>query len=110
MTQLHTHRYLTGHRRRRSWDAPRRLPFVTVNFQLVLMPAVFTTLRHFSMSARRYLSNSAGVMLIGTAPCLAQAAFVSGLDRALLISAVSTSTIGLGVPSVAMIPSQMVAA
>ena len=36
------------------------------------------------MSARRYLSNSAGVMMIGTAPCLAQASFVSALGQRLV--------------------------
>ena len=55
------------------------------------------------------MSNSAGVMMIGAAPCLAQASLVSALDSALLISALSWSTIGFGVPAGAMMPSQMVA-
>src|SRR5215471_9741823 len=71
-------------------------------------PAVFTTCAHFSISARRYLSNSAGDIASGTAPCLSQDSFTCGLLIALLISALSLSTIALGVPAGAMIPSQMV--
>ncbi len=48
-------------------------------------------------------------MIIGTAPCFAQAALTSGLSTILVISALSWSTIGFGVPAGAMMPSQMVA-
>ena len=61
------------------------------------------------MSSRRYLSNSAGVIDIGTAPCFAQASRTSGAASTLPISALSLSTIGCGVPAGAMRPSQIVA-
>src|ERR1041385_2588194 len=77
--------------------------------QFTFMPDTFTTFAHLSMSARKYLSNSAVVMIIGTAPCCAQAFLTSGSAMTLLISALSFSTIAFGVFAGAMMPSQIVA-
>ena len=74
-----------------------------------LAPETFTTCAHFSTSARRYLSNSAGVISIGTAPCLAQAPLTSSRCTIFCISLLSLSMIGFGVPAGAMTPSQIVA-
>src|SRR5690606_34280444 len=71
-------------------------------------PASDTTFAHFSMSARRYLSNSAGDIDIGLAPCFAHAALTSGRAITLRISALSVSTPAFGVFAGAITPSQMV--
>ena len=78
-------------------------------FTGALMPACWMTLAHFSMSPLRKVSNWAGVMVMGTAPCLAQASRIAGLATILVISLFSRSTTSLGVPAGAMMPSQMVA-
>jgi len=46
----------------------------------------------------------AGVIAMGTAPCLAQASFTSGRAITLLMPALSLSTISFGVPAGAMTP------
>src|SRR5262249_16066345 len=74
-----------------------------------LAPDFSTPLAHFSISRRRKASNSAGVMTIGTAPCLAHASLIAGLAMILAISPLRRSTISLGVPVGAMMPSQIVA-
>ena len=61
------------------------------------------------MSARRKRSNSAGVIGIGTAPCLPQFSLMSGEFSTLTTSALSFSTAGFGVSAGAMSPSQIVA-
>src|SRR5882757_342356 len=68
-----------------------------------------TTSAHFTISARRNLSNSSGVIDIGTAPCWVQSLTMSGRFRAAFTAALSLSITGLGVPAGAIRPSQMVA-
>src|SRR5262249_8928261 len=71
-------------------------------------PDAFTTCAHFSISARRYLSNSAGLIFNGTAPCWLQACRTSVRSITLLISALSLLTMSGDVPAGAMMPIQMV--
>src|SRR6201996_8990437 len=68
-----------------------------------------TTLAHFTISPRRYFSNSSGVIDIGSAPCSAQSLTTSGRLITALTAALSLSMIGFGVPTGAINPSQMVA-
>jgi hypothetical protein len=49
-----------------------------------LMPANFTTMPHFSISLVMYVPNSAGVISIGSAPKLANCAFMVGSKRTAL--------------------------
>src|SRR6185503_2537403 len=77
--------------------------------QSTLAPDIFTMLAHLAMSSFMYWPNSSGDMLMGAAPCLAQASLTSALPTTLRISAFRRSTMGLGVPAGATIPSQMVA-
>jgi len=72
-------------------------------------PEILATAAHFSMSLRRKASNSAGDIVIGVAPWRSHAVRISGRAIALLISALSLSTIGFGVAAGAMMPIQMVA-
>src|SRR5712675_1890082 len=74
-----------------------------------LAPDTLTTCAHFSMSARKYLSKSDGLIGIGTAPCLAQASFTSARSMTLRTSALRRSMIGCGVAAGAIRPSQIVA-
>src|ERR1700722_12575922 len=67
------------------------------------------TSAHFSISPRRYLSNSSGVIDIGSAPWSLQSLTISGRLITSLTAALSLSTIGFGVPAGAINPSQMVA-
>jgi len=64
---------------------------------------------YFAMSSWMYLSKAAGVITIGVAPCLPQAAFTSGWLAILLTASLSLSTTARGVPLGAIRPSQMVA-
>src|ERR1700674_3303545 len=75
-----------------------------------LAPENFTTWAHFSISLRKYASNSEGFISMGSAPWTAHACCTSDRLRALPISAFSLSMISLGVPAGAMMPSQIVAA
>src|SRR5207237_3572934 len=68
-----------------------------------------TTSAHFTISPRRNLSNSSGVIDIGTAPCWVQSLAISGRFTIAFTAALSLSTIGFGVPAGAIRPSQMVA-
>src|SRR3979490_2429805 len=74
-----------------------------------LSPNCLTTSAHFTISPRRYLSNSSDVIDIGTAPCSVQSLTMSGRLIAALTAALSLSMIGFGVPAGAINPSQMVA-
>jgi hypothetical protein len=67
------------------------------------------TFAHLAMSRWRKAPNSAGLMVIGSAPWRAQACWTAGLTITLAISAFRRSTTSLGVPAGAMTPSQMVA-
>src|ERR1017187_3561730 len=62
-----------------------------------LAPDTSTTCAHLAISARRYLSNAAGSMIMETAPCSAQIFCRSGRLMIFTTSALSRSTIGLGV-------------
>src|SRR5262245_13669953 len=73
-----------------------------------LIPACSITLAHFSMSRRRKASKASGDMVMGTAPCLAQASRIAGLAMILVISACNRSIVSLGVPLGTMRPSQIV--
>src|ERR1700738_1387359 len=68
-----------------------------------------TTSAHFTISPRKYLSNSSGVIDIGTAPCSVQSLTMSGRLTAALTAAFSLSITGFGVPAGATNPSQMAA-
>src|ERR1700738_5544550 len=68
-----------------------------------------TTSAHFTISPRRYLSNSSDVIDIATAPCSVQSLTMSGRLMAALTAALSLSMIGFGVPAGAINPSQIVA-
>src|SRR5260221_11734166 len=68
-----------------------------------------TTSAHFTISPRRNLSNSSGVIDIGTAPCWVHSLTTSGRFTAAFTAALSLSIIGFGVPVGAIRPSQMVA-
>ena len=70
--------------------------------------AMLTTFAHLSMSARRYFSNSGGVIVIGLAPCRAHASLTSGRAMILRISALSGRRSACGVFAGAITPSQMV--
>jgi hypothetical protein len=61
------------------------------------MLAARITLAHFSVSLTTKLSNSAGVIVIGSAPISANRVFNLGSARAALISLLSLSTISVGV-------------
>src|SRR6202165_4050474 len=74
-----------------------------------LSPNCLTTSAHFTISPRRYLSNSSGVIDIGTAPCSVQSLTISGRLTAPFTAAFSLSITGFGVPAGAINPSQMVA-
>src|ERR1700754_169980 len=74
-----------------------------------LSPKRLTTSAHFTMSLRRYLSNSSGVIDIGTAPWVVHSFTISGRFTAAFTAAFSLSMIGFGVPAGAINPSQMVA-
>src|ERR1700674_2810755 len=74
-----------------------------------LSPNFLTTSAHFTISPRRYLSNSSDVIDIATAPCSVQSLTMSGRVMAALTAALSLSMIGFGVPAGAINPSQMVA-
>src|SRR5260370_39447109 len=74
-----------------------------------LSPNCLTTSAHFTISPRRYLSNSSGVIDIGTAHCAVQSLTMSGRLTAALTAAFSLSITGFGVPSGAINPGQMVA-
>src|SRR5882757_6372823 len=74
-----------------------------------LSPNFLTTSAHFTMSPRRYLSNSSGVIDIGTAPWPVQSFTISGRWTAAFTAAFNLSMIGFGVPAGAINPSQMVA-
>src|SRR5580693_8011050 len=74
-----------------------------------LLANCLTTSAHFTISPRRYLSNSAGVIDIGIAPCVAQSLTTSGRLTTSFTAALSLSMIGFGVPAGAIKPSQMVA-
>src|SRR3954462_7108455 len=94
------------------WGSPSYSPKVAdgkLTRYCALAPEISTTCAHFSMSARRYLSKSAGLIGIGTAPCLAQLSFTSGRFMILVISPLSLVTTSVGVPFGAMMPSQIVA-
>src|SRR5512134_1006619 len=78
-----------------------------VRRQSAFAPDNFTTLAHFTISARRNLSNSSIDMPIGNTPCLAHAAFTSAELMILFASALSFSRTGRGVPAGAINPSQM---
>src|SRR6476660_8842250 len=67
------------------------------------------TLAHFTISPRRYLSNSSGVIDIGTAPCSFQSLMISGRLTTSLTAAFNLSVTGFGVPAGAINPSQIVA-
>src|ERR1700738_1075459 len=68
-----------------------------------------TTSAHFTISPRRYLSNSSDVIDIGAAPCSVQSFTISGRLTAAFTAALSLSMIGFGVPAGAISPSQIVA-
>src|SRR6266481_1546223 len=74
-----------------------------------LSPNFLTTSAHFTISPRRYLSNSSGVIDIGTTPCSVQSFMISGRLTAAFTAAFNLSTTGFGVPAGAINPSQMVA-
>src|SRR5258708_36902344 len=74
-----------------------------------LSPNFLTTSAHFTMSPRRYLSNSSGVIDIGTTPCSVQSFLISGRLIAAFTAAFNLSITGFGVPSGAINPHQMVA-
>src|ERR1700738_4714942 len=74
-----------------------------------LSPNCLTTSAHFTISPRRYLSNSSGVIDIGTAPCSPQSFTISGRLTAAFTAAFNLSITGFGVPAGAINPSQMVA-
>src|SRR5258707_373162 len=74
-----------------------------------LSPNFLTTSAHFTISPRRYFSNSSGVIDIGTTPCLVQSFMISGRLTAAFTAAFSLSITGFGVPAGAINPSQMVA-
>src|ERR1700730_2662177 len=78
-------------------------------FDYGLSANCLTTSAHFTISLRKYLSNSSGVIDIGAAPWSAQSLTISGRLMAALTAAFSFSTIGFGVPVGAINPSQMVA-
>src|ERR1700692_2364016 len=78
-------------------------------FDYGLSPNCLTTSAHFTISLRRYLSNSSGVIDIGAAPCSAQSLTISGRLIAAFTAALSLSMIGFGVPVGAIRPSPMVA-
>src|ERR1019366_7579349 len=62
---------------------------------------------HFATSDSMNDLNSACVMTTGVAPVFSQASLISGRARILLISRLSSSTIGCGVPAGAMKPTHM---
>src|SRR5258706_15084718 len=73
-----------------------------------LSPSFLTTSAHFTISPRRYLSTSSGVIDIGTTPCSVQSFMISGRLTAAFTAAFNLLTIGFGVPVGAINPSQMV--
>src|ERR1700694_4940907 len=74
-----------------------------------LSPNLLTTSAHFTISPRRYLSNSSDVIDIGTAPCSVHSLTISGRLSAAFTAVLSLSMIGFCVPMGAINPSQMVA-
>src|ERR1700754_4676619 len=74
-----------------------------------LSPKRLTTSAHFTMSPRRYLSNSSGVIDIGPAPCPVHSLTMSGRFTAVFTAAFNLSMIDFGVPAGAINPSQIVA-
>src|SRR5262245_13815547 len=63
-----------------------------------LMPANFTTLAHFSVSAATKAPSSAALTIIGIVPMSASRALTAGSDRPALMSRLSRAMISGGVP------------
>src|SRR6185312_15464412 len=74
-----------------------------------LMWLAWITCAHLSICACMNEVNCGWDIVTGVAPSFSQAAFISGRETILVISRLSRSTIGLGVPAGAMKPTQSVA-
>src|SRR5688572_29429277 len=73
----------------------------------ILIPAAFTTLRHFSISLTISLSNCAGAPGAGSSPCAARTSIIDGAFRMLANSRLRRSMIAAGVFAGATRPCQL---